>query len=74
VTIAYDKSKDGRNRCKADTPQISITKWVDIRPEARRPAKPVHQFRGRAQALGSATAPSQTHAQGIQVPAADGRV
>ena len=63
---------EGSNRCKADThnPQISITKWVDIRPEARRPAKPVHQFRRRAQALGSATAPSQTHTQGMQFFAA----
>lgn len=39
-----------RNRCKADThnPQISITKWVDIRPEAEPPAKPVDQSGGDA--------------------------
>jgi hypothetical protein len=38
------KPKD-RNRCKADTcrQQMSVTKWVDIRPEAGPPAKPVDQ-------------------------------
>lgn len=41
----HTHSLKARNRCKADTcrQQMSVTKWVDIRPEAGPPAEPVDQ-------------------------------
>src|SRR5260370_38619695 len=70
--VEFSKSNDG-TRCKADTcrQHMSVTKWVDIRPDAGPPAKPVDQsrkdppchiaFPGAAHG-GAESGPSYTHA------------